>query len=88
MGWFALGTQQDKKIRASTSVGITEQGKREVSRFSSRGDSFTILAVLEDRSPQTISQVADEANMPINEVTQKLKILQRQGYVRFIGMEG
>ena len=79
---FGGGSNQ---IKPTSSVGITEPGRREASRFSSRGDTFTLLSVLEDRSPQTISQVASEAQMPVGEAIQRMKTLQKQGYIRFTG---
>ncbi len=84
MHWWGQGTQT-KKIDASSTVGITESGKREVTRYASRGDAFTLLSILEDKSPQTVSKVAEEAQMTTGEALQRLKILQRQGYVRFTG---
>ena len=84
MPWWSIGSEE-KRVKANSTVGITESGKREASRFSSRGDSFTILSVLEDKSPQTVSQVASEAQLPEGEVMQRLKIMQKQGYVRFTG---
>lgn len=81
-------TAQKPKIKANSVVGITESGKREAQRYSSRGPTFTILAVLEDKSPQTISDVASEAQMSVGETMQHLKTLANQQYVRFTGVEG
>ena len=78
-------TGKDKTIRATSTVGITEAGKREVSRFSSRGQAFEVLAILEDKSPQTVSEISDTAQIQVGDTVKMLEILQRQGYVRFTG---
>lgn len=88
MSVFNFMNQEKKKIKASSVVGITESGKREAQRFSSRGPHFEILAVLDDKSPQTVSQIADEASMPESEVIQRLKVMANQQYVKFTGVEG
>ena len=79
------GLSGDKQLKTTSTVGITESGKREVSRFSSRGPAFEVLAALEDKSPQTVTQIAETAQMQSGETIKMLEILKRQGYIRFTG---
>lgn len=82
MTFFGIGNKPS--ISANTTVGITEQGKREAERYSSSGDAFEVLALLDERSPQSIKGLAHEAGMSVGDVINRLKVLSKQGYVRFI----
>ena len=79
---FRLG---GNRVRAVTSVGITETGKREAQKYSSGGADFAILAALDDKSPQSMRALASETEMPTGEVMQRVKSLDKRGYVRIIG---
>jgi DNA-binding MarR family transcriptional regulator len=84
MGFLGIGKPH---ISDSTTVGITETGKREVERFSSNGEGFRILALLDDRSPQVIGNLRRETGLSINEIEDRVKALFKQGYIRFTGSE-
>jgi len=75
------------KLSASSTVGITEEGKREAEKFTSHGPMFAILAALAERSPQSIGQLSTRTGLTVGEVKKRLQILARQGYVRFTGLE-
>ena len=81
------GFTKSPQVKTSSTVGITDLGKRQAQRYSSSGSDFAILASLEDKSPQTVSQLAEDCDMPTSEALQRLKTLNRQGYVRFTHIE-
>ena len=85
INWFNKG---NVNITGNTMIGITEQGKREVMKFSSDGSGFNLLAPLEDRSPQTVSRLMQETGMGFPEIKHRLEILEKQRYIKFAGSEG
>lgn len=85
MSFLGLGKQQ--QVKASTVVGITESGKREAERYISKGDDFAVLASLDEKSPQSMSQLAEDTHLSFSDVVQRVKRLSKQGYVRLVGMD-
>lgn len=75
------------KITGETLVGITEQGKKEVERYSSRGREFDLLSPLDDRSPQPVSSLMAETGMSFKEVEKNIKVLSPH-YVIIMQREG
>lgn len=84
MSWI-FGAEKKDKIRATSSVGITESGKREASRYSDSGDHFVLLSELEDRSPQNVANLAKEAHVSINDAIRMLEVLKNQRYIQVVG---
>ena len=78
-----LGT----KVTGSTSIALTEPGKRMAEKYSSRGPTFTILAALSEKSPMTVSELAMETQIEISEAKQRIKLLSKQGLLRVSGNE-
>ncbi len=60
-----LGFRFKPKVTGSTSIGITEPGKRAAERVMAGGSDFTILSSLSEHSPRTISEIAEDINMDI-----------------------
>lgn len=55
-------------LKTSSSVGITEIGRKEAENYESSGTRFMILSKLAERSPMTIGDLADETGMDIGEL--------------------
>ena len=72
------------KTTASTSVGLTESGRRAASKFSSSGMKFVILSALFERSPQSVNEIAQDKGLEVDEVKSWVEMLERQGIVRRI----
>lgn len=81
------GFNKSPQIKATSTVGITDLGKRQAQRYTSSGSEFALLASLEDKSPQSVGQIASDCDMTTSEALQRLKVLARQGYVRFTNIE-
>jgi len=65
-----MGIFGKKKVqfKASTLVGITQNGKVEAQNYTSRGTQFLILSKLSERSPMTVADLADETDLDIGEL--------------------
>ena len=78
-----LGT----KVTGSTSIALTEPGKRMAEKYVSRGPDFVMLSALSEKSPMTVSELAIETQIEISEAKQRVKILNKQGLLRVSGSE-
>lgn len=74
------------KITSATMAGITEIGKDCVQHQLARGITFEILATLNEHSPRSIKELANEIDEPVSDVKVRIKTLERQGYVTFAGV--
>ena len=81
---FGLGKP---KLTSDMTVGLTDTGKKMALRDTSKGRSYAIVASLNERSPQSLGELSEETQIDISEVKARIKVLARQGYVRFTGME-
>ena len=86
MRLFGLGKPQHK-IGSQTTIGLTESGKKLVEQYESRGPTFALLAVLRERQPRSIGDIARESDMEIGDAKKRIKILVQQGYVRVMSTE-
>lgn len=75
------------KVTGEMTVGITETGKSEAQKFSSRGANFAILSALDEKSPQSVRDISLETGIDVSDVKARVARLARQGYVRFTGLE-
>lgn len=73
------------KVTANTGVAITENGKRIAQQYTTRGPNFAILAELDEKSPQTISELTQRLNMDTNEIKKRVDILENQRLVQYTG---
>lgn len=74
-----------KKISVNTMVGLTETGKKEITRYSSAG--FEVIDPLDDRSPQSVGSLMRETGMSYDEIIPKLEAFERQRYIEFFGRD-
>lgn len=84
MRMFGLGKP---KVSGSMTVGLTESGKKTAERSASRGPTFAILATLDERSPQSISELQSATQIDMVELKKRLELMAKGGLVRFTGME-
>lgn len=75
------------KVKAETTVGLTELGKREAERWASQGKRFLMLSKLNER-PMTVSELSDESGCDVREAEVIVDKLIRSGYVRTLGGDG
>ena len=69
------------KVNASTSVGITEEGRQVAESYQSGGANFKILAALHEQSPRSLGSIAEEIHMDVEEVKRRAEMLSRQKYI-------
>lgn len=67
---------------AQTMVSITELGKNEIDGDMIKGDSWTILATLDQHSPRSISNLARECRKDIHKTSRIIMQLRGQQFVR------
>ena len=79
--------RQEAKITASMSVGITEIGIKTVEQELARGGTYVILSLLHEHSPRIISDIARETDIPIEETKERVRVLAKNGYIRFVGRD-
>ena len=80
--------KKETKITSSMSLGLTESGKQEAEKFTSKGPKFAILAALSERSPMSIGELSSETQIDLSEMRVWVTRLARAGFVRFIvGLE-
>lgn len=73
------------KITSRTAVLLTETGKKTAEQYLAGGKNFAILSVLQDHHmARTVSDIANETDIDLNEVIERVKILARQGQVRLM----
>lgn len=83
---FGLGKKPE--VKASTMIGLTEVGKRMAEKYTSSGKTFVILAQLNEKSPQTVADIAHDSDIDIDEVKARIKDLAKSGVVRIMAGEG
>ena len=82
MGFFS----KEPKLSSHSMIGITEVGKKTAQQELARGPTFAILSLLDEHTPRSIGEIAEETQIDISEVKERLKILGKQGYIRITGM--
>lgn len=88
MGFSLFGLGKKSDIKASTMVGLTEIGKQKAEKQLSKGAEYAILAPLIEKSPQSVAEIAQEADMNIDELKARIKYLAKSGVVRIMAGEG
>jgi len=76
---------KSKKINVNTMVGLTETGKREITRYSSSG--YEVISPLDDRSPQSVGSLMRETGMSYDQIVPRLETLERQRLIEFFGRD-
>lgn len=84
---FGMGSKPRLQISVHTTVGLTETGKRLAEQYEPKGATFVIVSTLQERQPQSVGEIAREANMDVDEVKERIKLLARQGYIRVMSTE-
>jgi hypothetical protein len=84
---FGTKSATKNRITVSTMVGITETGKREVSRNTSEGVVFDVIAPLDDRSPQTISSLMKETGYNYEQILPTIELAEKQRYIEIFGRD-
>ena len=84
---FGLFGQKTSKITRQTLVGLTEAGKRTAEKELARGPTFAILSTLEEIPHCSIGKLAEETQIDIDEVKERVRLLAKQGLVRVQGSE-
>lgn len=79
---FGRGTP---KLTRQTIVRLTEAGKQLVEQDLAQGRNYAILSTLEDRPHCSIGDIAEEKDMDIEEVKERILTMAKQG---FIGLSG
>lgn len=91
MGFLDLlkGKNKDNQnIKASTMVFITDIGKKTAEKQISKGETFAILSALNEKSPSSVSEIAEETDIDIIELKSRLKEMAKSdvGLVRVMSM--
>lgn len=82
-----LFKKKEIKITPSTSIGLTDTGRREAEQYSSRGAKFTILAALSERAPMPFHELAEETEIDKRDLKGWITKLVKEGYIRIMGGE-
>jgi len=69
----------DSKIRTSSMLSITEDGKALLKQELVKGVSFVLLSKLEEHSPRSIVDMANETGIDSHEMQERAEILAKQG---------
>lgn len=80
-----LFKKKPSKITASTSISITDNGRREVGQYSSKGAKFIILAALSERAPMPFHDLAEETEIDNKDLKSWVSKLADEGYIRIMG---
>jgi DNA-binding MarR family transcriptional regulator len=83
-----LNFGKKNKIKAHTQVLITEIGKKKAEKFESSGKEFAILAYLNEKSPSTITEIAEETDIDIDELKARIELMSKaNGTVRLMAVD-
>lgn len=72
-----MSANKQPEISGASSVGITEIGRREALKQISQGIEFEILALLMERSPRTVRNLAEDLNKDISDLKVRLVVMER-----------
>ena len=84
MKWFG---KSSTRVTADMSVGLTETGKKKADEFTASGPRFEILATLREQGPCTLSDLTEETHISTEKLKHIIRILAKQGYIRYVGGE-
>jgi DNA-binding MarR family transcriptional regulator len=69
-------------------IYLTDVGKRYAEKYATSGATYLITAQLNEKSPQTVTEIARETSMDIDELKKRIEELAKEGVVRIGGGEG
>lgn len=75
------------KITPSTTIGLSDTGRREAEQYSSRGHKFVILAALSERSPMPFHDLMKETEIEGRELKAWIVKLADEGYILIKGSD-
>jgi len=80
--------KEGQNIKASTMVFITEVGKKTAETQISKGETFAILSALNEKSPSSVAEIAEETDIDMIELKSRLKEMSKSdvGLVRVMSM--
>lgn len=67
--------------RQTVLITLTSEGLKEAENFASEGDEFEVLAVLNQKRPQSIGSISKETQIPFNKCVDICKELKRKGFI-------
>lgn len=79
-------TTTDSKKDAS--VSLTPIGKQKAEQFALEGPKFDVVATLLEGGTQSIGEISSKVGMSANKVREVCKSLARNGYVKFLKIQG
>lgn len=77
-----------KKLGVNQSYGLTPLGKTKAEEFALSGPKWTVLAVLNENGPSSVSEIATEAHLSPDKVKSILRTLISSGYVQRVSHDG
>jgi predicted transcriptional regulator len=80
-----LGFLKGNHVSSSTTVGLTEIGKRKACEMNSTGPAFDVLNTLNDKGPSNVTEIAQDTGLDHNRVSAVVQSLKKSGYVREMG---
>ena len=80
--------RKKNELKANTGIGITPEGKNAAEKDLARGQMFVILSFLDDHSPRTLSTIAEQTGIEMNEVKERIRILISRKLVSYVGDVG
>jgi len=75
------------KVGVHHTYGLTALGKTKAEQFSVYGAQGSVMSVLEEGGPSSVSEIAEETHMSTDKVKSILKNLMRSGYIRRVSAE-
>lgn len=84
---MAMFFRREPKLTTQVAVGLTEVGKRTAEKSLTSGPEFAIMSLLNEHSPRSIGEIAEELDMNADEVKERIRRMMKQGYVRISGAE-
>ena len=74
-----------KDVSSRTAVVLTEAGKKQADNEMYAGRNYAILASLRDHHmSKTVADIANETDIDVSEVKERVKVLARRGLVRLM----
>jgi DNA-binding MarR family transcriptional regulator len=85
MGLMDFFGKPKRAVTARTAVLLTDAGKRAAETQMYTGRNYAILAALQDHHmSKTVGDIANETDIDVSEVKERVKVLARQGQVRLM----
>jgi DNA-binding MarR family transcriptional regulator len=73
---------EDVSLTGDTMVALTDDGKRMFDQMMIKGKAHKVLAILDEHSPRSISDISRECEMNYHRIKGEVDKLRRQNMVR------